>query len=738
MTARETATQGETLRTFTWRDAILRVRAAASSLPTLVASGWQADALRRGLFVPALAGLGAGAYFALPFEPPLVMALLAPAAIIAWFAAARSASAAWPTALACVAACITGFALTTARTHIVATEHLASETRLLTIRARVEHTAPADNARTRLWLSVFETKPALVQTPKRVRISIGKLESPIASGEWIEVRARLKPLPAPVAPGAYDFGRTLWFQGIGAVGFSLHPIKRIVAPRDPTTVEAISDAMSRFRRNVSDRILAALPPRSGPIAAALLTGERGLISDEDNEAMRDSSLAHLLSISGLHMALAGFGFFAALRLIFALIPAVSLKYPVKKWAAAGALAASAFYLVLSGASVPTQRSFVMIAVALVAIIFDRSALSMRTIAIAAAVVMVLTPEAWMDPSFQMSFGAVAALIAAYEWWTARRIPDAEPPGIFVRAARMIGAAAATSFIAGLATAPFAAYHFNRFSDYGVVANVIVMPLVSFVIMPAGVLALLLMPLGLEAIPLAVMGEGIEAMLGVAHWVASWPGATQSVGALPIEALTLMTAGGLWAAVWQAKWRWLGVIPIVAGLAMAAMSRAPDVLIADDGDNVAVRGNDNQLHLLSSRRGRFDAEIWLRRDGDSRVIEDVQTGESGGFVCDAAGCKAQVNGNPANAVVIARSLDALVEDCKPGTIVVDLTRGWHPLCTNARLHVTRRMLQREGAIAASLNGDQIEWTSVARVRGERPWVAKKISNAARARSTGPEP
>ena len=733
-------TQAETVRRFFWRDAISRVLAAARSLPALVASGWQADALRRGLFAPALSGLGIGVYFAMPTEPPLAATILAPVAIVGWLLAAVRVNPGWSSVLACVAACTTGFALATVRTHLAATEQLSSETRLLAIQARVEHTARADNGRTRLWLNVFKTTPALPKTPKRIRVSLIKANEAIAPGDWLEVRARLKPLPTPVAPGAYDFGRTLWFQGIGAVGFSMHPVKRIAAPRQPTRIEALSDTVSRFRRNVSDRILAAMPPRAGPIAAAFLTGERGLISDEDNEAMRDSSLAHLLSISGLHMALAGFGFFAALRLAFTLSPTLSLNYPVKKWAAAGALFASAFYLLLSGASVPTQRSFVMIAVALIAIIVDRSALSMRTVAIAAAVVLALTPEAWMDPSFQMSFAAVAALIAGYEWWSARRIPDAEPPGILRRSARMVAAAAATSLIAGLATAPFAAYHFNRFADYGVPANVMVMPLVSFVIMPAGVLALVLMPFGLESIPLAVMGEGIEAMLDVAHWVASWPGATQAVGAMPIECLSLMTAGGLWIAVWQASWRWLGFGLIAVGLVTtSALSRPPDVLIAGDGDNVAVRSGDGRLHLLSSRRGRFDAEIWLRRDGDPREFADLPADDSDGFSCDAAGCRAHVGGDPARSVLALWSIEALSEDCAVSPIVIDLTRGWHPPCAATKLLVTRPMLERQGAISVRFVNNMVAWTSVAQVRGDRPWVAAKTSNSAgRARSSGPAP
>ena len=323
------------------------------------------------------------------------------------------------------------------------------------------------------------------------------------------------------------------------------------------------------------------------------------------------------------------------------------------------------YLLLSGASVPTQRAFVMIVVALVAILFDRSALTMRTVAIAAIVILVLNPESWIDPSFQMSFAAVVALIAAYEWWNARRIPDAEPPGPLRRLWLMLMAAAATSLIAGLATAPFAAYHFNRFADYGVAANVMAMPVVSFVTMPAGVLALILMPFGLEDAPLAVMEAGLEVMLSIAHWVASWPGATQAVAAWPLTGLVLIVAGGLWLAIWLSSWRWLGCVPVVAGLALLPFAASPDILIASDGDNIAVRDADGTLHLLSSRRGRFDAEIWLRRDGDQRAVKEAAGGT---FTCDAAGCLAPIRGS-AQQLLVAFTGETIAEDCARAAVVV---------------------------------------------------------------------
>jgi competence protein ComEC len=715
-----TAEPNERIARWRWRDVGLAAFARLAALPQLIVDGWRADAARRVLFVPVLMGAGIGVYFALPIEPPWWTAVGGLTAVAAWVVLNRFALPGVVLLIAAIAAAVgSGFALAVVRSQMNDTRVLASETRLLVIAGRVARLEPADRGRTRILLDVDGTRPALRDTPRRVRVSIGKTSEKLAPGDWIEVKATLRPLPAPVAPGSYDFGRKLWFDGIGAVGFSLAPVTKVGALRGDRLVEAISGGIENVRRAASERIIAAMSPRTGPIAAAFLTGERGQISDEDNEAMRDSSLAHLLSISGLHMALAGFGFFMALRLVFAMIPAIVLNYPVKKWAAGAAIVASFAYLLLSGASVPTQRAFVMITVALVAILFDRSALNMRSVAVAALIVLALTPEAWMDPSFQMSFAAVVALIAAYEWWNERRIPDVGPVGVVRRGWNMVMAAAATSLIAGFATAPLAAFHFNRFADYGVAANVMVMPIVSFVIMPAGVLALVLMPLGLEALPLAIMEIGLDAMLWVAHWVAAWPGATQSVAAWPMTGFLLIVAGGLWVAIWTAAWRWLGLIAVVVGVAWLPFGRVPDVLIAADGDNVAVRDVDGKLHLLSSRRGRFDAEIWLRRDGDSREVRDVKNEDGGGFVCDSVGCVASIAGR--GSLVVANNPEALVEDCATATVVVDLARGWRPPCVGPQLVVTRGFLRREGAIDLRLEGDGVTWTSVARERGVRPWT-----------------
>jgi competence protein ComEC len=496
--------------------------------------------------------------------------------------------------------------------------------------------------------------------------------------------------------------------------------ERISSRESDGLVERFSMWMASVRQTTSDRIRDQLDARSGPIAAAFLTGERALISETDQQAMRDSSLAHLLSISGLHMALAGFGFLAALRFIFALIPAIALNYPVKKCAAAAALLASFGYLMLSGSSIPAVRSFVMIAVAFISIIVDRPAISMRVVALSALVILIFTPESWIDPSFQMSFAAVVGLVSAFEWWAQRKSP-AVSTGLISRGMRVLGATAATSLVAGFASAPFAAYHFNRFANYGIAANLLAMPVVSFVIMPAGVVALLAMPFGLDGPPLQLMGWGINVMLDIAHWVAAWPGASLRVATIPNLALVLMVAGGLWIALWQTTWRLAGVALVAVGFVASFFGTSPDLIVAGDGRNFAVRAADGHLYLLSARRGVFGAQQWLKRDADPREVKEARANQDV-IACNAAACMTNINGRGDRKLLYALAPEAFDKNCDGVVVVIDQLAASHAQCSAAQLAISSALLEREGAVTVSFSGNVVEWTSAARQRGRRPWTA----------------
>jgi competence protein ComEC len=332
----------------------------------------------------------------------------------------------------------------------------------------------------------------IVDKPQRVRLSVRRGTAPPA-GAFVEAKAQLNPPLPPLRPGSYDFARDLYFQRIGASGFVNGTVRVVTPPaqagwrlRAATFVESVRDA-------IDGHIRAVLSGDVGSIASALITGKRDAISPHLFDAMFVSGIGHVLSISGYHMAVVAGVVFFILRALLALIPGLTDRMPVKKWAAAGALLVTALYLILSGAEVATQRSFIMIAIVLMGVVLDRPVLTLRTVTIAALVVLLLSPEAVVHPSFLMSFAATLALIAAYAYGQPLARAGADSP-LATRAAlwgvNEIVSLLLASLIAGLATTPFAAYHFHRLAPYGVIANLLAMPVVSAWVMPMGILGVI--------------------------------------------------------------------------------------------------------------------------------------------------------------------------------------------------------------------------------------------------------
>lgn len=677
---------------------------------------WAIDRSSRSLATPVLLGLGIGGYFYLPWEPPSVPTLaLTAMASAAW---RLSSWARWRfEGLLWLLACLSiGFGGATLRTALADSPQVLVPEADVSLVGRIVTLEAGRRGGQRL---LVDARIEGHDEPRRLllRLSTPRLQAGIQAGDWIRARADLRPLPAPVMPGGFDFGRKLWFDGVRGLAFTLQDLEPMEPPEATSRIERLADGLRHARDSITGRILAATSGRAGPIAAAFLTGERSGIAEEDNAAMQASSLSHLLSISGLHMMLAGFGVFAALRYAACLVPRTASDPQVKKVAAVVALVASFAYLLLSGASIPTQRAFVTVAVAFLAVIVDRNAISLRTVALGATAVLLVAPEAWVDPSFQMSFCAVMMLVAAYEWWSRNRLNYWREDTWLRRACGAVAGTAATSVVAGLATAPFAAFHFNRLSLFGVVANVLVMPLVSLVIMPAGVLALLLMPFGLEAMPLWAMDMGLIAMLDVAHWVASWPLAAIGVPAFPIEALLAMSVGFTWAAACRASWRILGAVPILAGLAAAALAQRPDVYIASGAGNLAIRDEAGLLAFASARRARFDAEMWLRADGDMRDLSTALSSMASAFACANGLCIGRLHGTGPRIALAAP--DAVPFACKNAGLVI-VTGEARDACPAGVRLIDQLTLSRTGAIAMRHDGRTFRETTTSETRGYRPW------------------
>ena len=333
-----------------------------------------------------------------------------------------------------------------------------------------------------------------------------------------------------------------------------------------------------------------------------------------------SSLAHVLSISGYHMAVVAGVVFFVFRAGLALFPRVASRYPIKKWAAVAALLMAAFYLLLSGAEVATQRAFIMTAIVLIGVMFDRPALTLRTICVAALVLLAISPESIVHPSFQMSFAATLALVAVYE----RGLPwlSAEPETplsarIALWGGREIAALMLASLVAGFATTLFAAYHFHRLAPYGVIANLLAMPAVSIWVMPAGLLGLLALPFGFDRPFWWLMGEGIDWMIAVATWVASLPGAVGRIPAFGVGPLLLGTAGLVAMCLLRSPLRWSGLAILALCVIGAWTTTRPDILVSADAGMVAVRDGGGMLRVMASRRDGFALREWLAADGDAR-------------------------------------------------------------------------------------------------------------------------
>jgi competence protein ComEC len=436
----------------------------------------------------------------------------------------------------------------------------------------------------------------------------------------------------------------------------------------------------------------------GAVAVALMVGERGAIPDDVRAAMQQSGLAHLLAISGLHLGLvAGFVFFAV-RVVLAAWPSVVLRYPVKKWAAVAALSMTAVYLALAGATVPTQRAFIMTGLILLAVIIDRRGISMRLVAWAAAVILLIRPEALLSVSFQMSFAAVVALIAAYEVVGDKFRRSLGDRGLRQRLTVYLASILLTTLIASLATAPFAVFHFNQFASYSVVANLAAIPIAAFWVMPLIVVSFVLMPFGLEGAVMPALGTGIDLIVGVAMWVSSWPGASLNVAAPPVIGMTVAAAGGLWLCLWQTRWRVAGALPIVAGLLSIATIEPPNVLVSADGKLTGILGSDGVLLVSSDRAQSFVRDQWLRRTGASKWQAYPQPGDGrvAGMRCDLSGC-IFVDGD--RTVAVVQDGRALAEDCRAADILI--ARFTVPRdCAGPAVIVDRRALRHAGSHAIS--------------------------------------
>ena len=663
---------------------------------------------RSGLIWPLGFAVGIGSYFSLPFEPGMELM---------W--------AVWGVFFLClgglllvrhrpsllvflliVLAALGGFGRAQYRTASLATTELEIIERAVAVEGWLESIERGARGRARLVIRV-QTLERSEDPPRRVRL----LADPgdIQPGDFINVRAVLTRPSRPVSPGSYDFEFHAYFKELGATGFAIAPVH--AGGEDNS--DGFGRALARFRWDLAERIRRLLPGQKGAVAAALLAGDRAGIDQQTADNLRAAGLGHLLAISGMHMALIAGGVFYVIRLIGALVQPWACKNDAARPAAIGAMVAALLYLLISGGSIPTQRAFIMTISVLGAVLLSRRALSIHTLAVAMSLVLFFQPEALIGPGFQMSFAAVAALITAYEAWRFRprrqgRVKQTNPIAAF------LGGLTMTSVVAGMATSAFAIFHFHRMASYGLLGNLLAMPVFSLVAMPAGAVGLALMPLGLEDVPLQIMGWGLDLVFSVSAWTASLPEAMRPMPATEGWVLVVYSVGFVCVVVMRGWMRLAGLgLSLMAVLAWGA-GTPPNMFVSEDG--VIVSRNVeavNGWQVSTSRRSRFDIRVFLEQHGLGAQAERMALG------CDDIGCTGQSSGVRLGLV---ESWVQWREDCARNHILVSrvampeyLARRCDALVLDARV-----LSRRGGTMIWTQDGEIIRLRDVRGAGGRRLW------------------
>ncbi|RFP89166.1 ComEC family competence protein [Rhodobacteraceae bacterium 63075] len=645
-------------------------------------------------WAPVALGLGIGLFFALKEEPGLLVFVSLGCVVVplAW-AALRKPSAAAPLlgGLALVAG---GFVLAGAKAHWVAGP-IIDWRYYGPVEGRIIHMDRSSSDALRLTLDKVKLdRVAPDDTPHRVRLSLhGRAaEAAPVAGSTIMLTGHLGAPSGPVEPGGFDFQRHAWFLKLGAVGYTRTPVMLLKpAGRQKPIVQA--------RYAFADHVRAEIGGEPGAFAAAIMTGDRSGMSRETVDNLRHTNLAHLLAISGLHMGLLSGFVYAMTRYGLVLFAATRNRLPARKTAAVVALLASFCYLLLSGGSVATERAFIMATVALGAVFFERRVFSLRSVATAALIVLAIRPEVLLGPGFQMSFAATTALVSVFALLRDWNVP------LGPRWVKPLSTVFISSAVAGLATAPIAAAHFNHFAHYGLLANLAAVPLMGALVVPAAVMAVLLYPLGLAPLAFWLMELGVAWILGVAAYFAGLDGARGTVVAPDIAVLILLALGFLTLVLWQGRLRLSGVLPALLAFVIWVQTERPDILISSDGKLVGLM-TENGRALSAERGSGFVAANWLENDGDARLQYEA-----------AALWPEAQKGQSFRLRHIRRKSEMAEATCKAGEILV----VYRALETVQPCRVfDLASLRRSGAVALYLKPEGIDETTARDITGRRLW------------------
>ncbi|AMM84636.1 hypothetical protein AZF01_09950 [Martelella sp. AD-3] len=630
------------------------------------------------LFVPLLMAFGAAWWFSRSASPALWGLLLYWAiAVLSWLML-RHARPGGRLAAGLAAAFLTGAVFAQFEVLRLSTVMLDSPV-TTRVTGLVEAREPTDSGWRYVVRVLATEEPAIRRPPERVTLVARGKSPPVEIGGAMTGVARLSPPSGPALPGLVDFGFLSYFDGIGAVGFLYGAPQALPTPAllpQQGVAQSAGDAAGRWieglRDSIASRIRAVLPGDTGAFANAIITGQRRAMSDGTLNALRNAGLAHVIAISGLHMALAAGIFFSALRLILSFSPRAAEAVATKKLAALTAIFAAAFYLAISGMQVSARRAFIMLAIMLAAAVADRPAISLRNVALAALAILAVSPSEAIGPGMQMSFAATLALIAGYSFWQRRHAGEGgfKPHAL----ARIILLAASgivmTALIGGLSTAPIAMAHFQRVAGYGLLGNLLAMPIVTFLVMPAGLLAMLAMPLGLHAPFLLAMGLGLDWVIAIAKWVDGLGGAFET-GAMPPGFLLLFLAGFMPLVLLRTRLRLTGLAPMTLALSLLIIPRedgAPVLLVSEDGALLALLAG-NAAALSKNRPPAFIYEQWQSAYA-IKAAEPPVEGERIAVLLDGVDRFERLDGEQMRAANAAFEADSASAAARPGRFICE--------------------------------------------------------------------
>ncbi len=674
------------------------------------------------LWIPVAAMGGVSLNLAADREPVLWLpALLAIAfASLAWVSRAHPAPRGLFVALAALTAGFLSMGLRTTRVATPVLDHI----RIVKLQGLVEE-VDLRPVGARLVLAVIDAgdMPSDI-APRRVRVTTRKTPDVVA-GDYVALQARLLPPSHAALPGGYDFARDAYFQGVGAVGSTLGAIERRPPPREASWRQRFGAAIDHARNRLALRVNAIIGGDEGAIAAAMVTGKRDFLSNDAKDLIREAGIFHIITISGVQMTLVAGIFFVLTRRLLALSPKLALNYPIKKWAATVAMAGSFFYDIATGSRVGTERALIMTLIVLGAVLLDRRALTMRNLAFAVLAIIVLEPEAILGVSFQLSFAAVAALVAVMEARLAR-VDQGHDPFVPQRRKPVKRGALAAHFVdkplglllatlcATSATASFMAYHFHDLSPYVLIGNPLTLTIIEFFAVPGALLGTALYPLGLDAPVWLYVGAGIKFILWVARFIAAAPGSTLHVRAFAPFALPFLSLAVMSAVIWRTwTFRAMAIPFALVGLLGAVSGPRYDVIVPPSGEQAALRDADGRLVIVGRKFNAFSAEQWFAADGDDRDPSSARQGEDG---CDRLGCVGDLPEGQSLTLVADRL--AFEEDCDRAAILVSPLTA--PANCRAGEVFDERRLAETGAVGLNWDGQRFQIASDRSPTQDRPW------------------